>query len=78
MTNRWIAGVCGGISEYTGIPAVFIRLLWLALCVVIWVPLPFLVGILLYFIAWLLIPATPRRKATPYPDAIDVEFEVKE
>lgn len=78
QTDRWIAGVCGGIAAYAGIPAIFIRLLWIAVCIIIWVPVPFLVGILLYFLAWLLIPAAPRRKAVSDPNAIDVEYEVTE
>ncbi len=48
--NRVIAGVCGGIADYLGIDAVWIRLAFVAL---------FLMegsGILLYLIAWLLIP----------------------
>ena len=49
-TNKKIGGVCGGIGEYFGIDPTIIRLIW------------FLaifcegVGLLAYFIAWLVIP----------------------
>jgi phage shock protein C len=77
-TNRWVAGVCGGIAEYTGIPAIFIRLLWLAIAALIWIPGPFIVGILLYILAWMFIPETPERKTPDSSRVIDVEYEVKE
>lgn len=50
-TERLIAGVCGGLAEYFDIDPVVIRLLW--------VLFTFMVGsgILLYIIAWILIPS---------------------
>lgn len=73
--NRWIAGVCGGIAEYTGIPAIFIRLLWVVLCIY---PIPIILGLLLYIAAWYFIPEEPNRKKVADKSAIDVEYEVKE
>jgi phage shock protein C len=32
--DRWIAGVCGGLSEYTGIDATVIRVM-LAICTIL-------------------------------------------
>lgn len=51
-SNRVIAGVCGGIGEYSGIDPVVIRLIWLLLTVFT----GFFPGILAYIIAWLIIP----------------------
>lgn len=51
--DRVIAGVCGGLGEYFEIDPVLIRLIWGAL---------FLLGgtgLLLYILAWILIPRRP-------------------
>jgi phage shock protein C len=52
--DKWIGGVCGGISTYTGIDANLIRLV---------VAVATLLGagslILAYLIAWVLMPAQP-------------------
>ena len=51
--NSMIAGVCGGIGEYFDIDPTFIRLLWIL----------FIFaggsGILVYIIAWIVIPQHP-------------------
>jgi len=52
--NKWIAGVCGGIAEYFNVDPLIIRIIWLVLV------LGYGVGILAYFIAWLLIPKNPN------------------
>lgn len=75
VQNRWIAGVCGGISEYTGVPAILIRLLWIALCIV---PVPVLVGGLLYALGWLVIPEGENRRPIRDPNTIDAEYEIRE
>ncbi|WP_439098980.1 PspC domain-containing protein [Corynebacterium heidelbergense] len=49
-TNRMIGGVCGGIAEYFGIPAVVVRVLVVAS---ILIPGP---QVLLYLGAWYLMP----------------------
>jgi len=49
--NRVIAGVCGGIGEYTNIDPVVIRLVWVILTLA---SMGF--GILAYLIAWMLMP----------------------
>ena len=56
-TNKKIGGVCGGIGEYFGIDPTIVRLIWFLYI--------FLegVGLLAYFIAWILIP---RRKHCRY------------
>ncbi len=52
-TNKIIAGVCGGIADYTNIDPTVIRLLWLLLSL-IWGA-----GIVAYIIAWIIIPEEP-------------------
>lgn len=49
-SDRLIAGVCGGIAEYLEIDPVLIRLIWAGIT--------FFVGsgLLLYILAWILIP----------------------
>lgn len=49
--NRIIAGICGGIGEYTGVDPVIIRLIWIVVTLI-----TLGVGILAYLIAWLVIP----------------------
>ena len=48
--NRMLGGVCGGIAEYFGIDPVLVRLLFLLLFFMGFV------GIIIYIVAWLLIP----------------------
>lgn len=50
-SDRWIAGVCGGLAEYTGIDATLIRVITLV---------AFILGAgslgLIYLIMWVLVP----------------------
>lgn len=75
--NRWVSGVCGGIAEYTGVPALLIRLLWVALSLVA-LPASFLIGTLFYIAACFLLPRTPARRTIDDPTVIDATFEVRE
>lgn len=52
--DRWIAGICGGLSDYTGIDATVIRLV-LVICTVLGAG-SLVIG---YLVAWLLIPRRP-------------------
>jgi len=52
-TNKIIAGVCGGIAEYSNIDPTIVRLLWLLLSL-IWGT-----GLVAYIIAWIIIPEEP-------------------
>jgi len=54
--DRILGGVCGGIGEYLGIDPVLIRLLW------VFAILAFGSGLLLYIIAWIIIPRNPKHK----------------
>ncbi len=54
--DRILGGVCGGIAEYLGVDPTIIRLLWIL------GTLFFGFGILLYIIAWIIIPRNPKHK----------------
>lgn len=54
--ERMIAGVAGGIAEYFEIDPAIVRLIWVLLALPGGVP-----GILLYLIAWLVIPPAPAQ-----------------
>ena len=53
MTNRKIAGVCGGLAEYFNVDATLVRLLWIG---VAFVPGVVVGAAIAYPVAWLLIP----------------------
>ena len=53
-SNKMIAGVCGGIAEYLKVDPTAVRVAWILLSV-----LPFIPGIILYVIAWMVIPKHP-------------------
>lgn len=48
--NRIIAGVCGGFAEYFGVDPTLVRLIWVL------ITLAWGAGLLLYIIAWLIMP----------------------
>jgi phage shock protein C len=54
-TGRMIAGVCAGIGEHLDIDPTVVRLIWAALTL-----LSLGTGILVYIIAWILIPESPQ------------------
>lgn len=54
-TNRMIAGVAGGVAEYAGVDATLVRLIWLVILLVAGS------GLLLYILAWIIIPNDPRQ-----------------
>ena len=49
MSNKMIGGVCSGFAEYLGLDVTLMRLIWIGLA--FWG-----VGILLYPIAWMIMP----------------------
>ena len=49
--DRWIAGVCGGLAEYTGLDATLIRVVLLVATILGAGSL-----IVIYLVCWLLIP----------------------
>lgn len=49
-SDKWIAGVCGGLAEYFGISPTVVRLIFVASCLL---PGP---QFLVYALLWVLIP----------------------
>ena len=51
-TNKVLAGVCGGLSEFFNVDATLIRILWVVLALItIGFPM-----VILYVIAWAIMP----------------------
>jgi len=50
QTNRMIGGVCGGLGEYLGIDATFVRLFFVLLA------FGEGAGVLIYFVLWMILP----------------------
>ena len=50
-TNRWIAGVCGGLGEYFGVDATVVRLIFIV------ASLAFGFGLIPYIVLWVVMPA---------------------
>ena len=53
VSNKKLAGVCGGLAEYLDVDATVVRLIWVALSVV---PGGFVGGAVAYALAWIIIP----------------------
>lgn len=51
-TDRWIAGICGGIGEYLEIDPNVIRVIW----VIVTVLSGFFPGIIIYILLWIILP----------------------
>lgn len=58
-TDRWLAGICGGIGLYLGLDPTIIRVLFVLFGLVIGG------GILLYLLLWIVIPLQPESSAEP-------------
>ncbi|PLV56184.1 PspC domain-containing protein [Thermotoga sp. SG1] len=56
--NRIIAGVCGGIAEYFGVDPTLVRLIWVL------ITLAWGAGLLLYIVAWLIMPEEEGEEET--------------
>lgn len=54
--DKKIAGVCGGLAEYLNVDSTIIRLIWLA-CILLCG-----FGLLLYAIAWIVMPDEPEKQ----------------
>ena len=57
-TDKIVAGVCGGMGEYFNIDPVWIRIIFVLLTILDGI------GLLIYIIAWVLMPLNPNQKAT--------------
>ncbi len=53
-SDKKLAGVCGGLSQYLNIDSTVVRLVWLACCLFGGA------GLLLYAIAWIVMPEEPN------------------
>lgn len=53
ITDRRIAGVCGGVAAYIGVDSLLVRILWVASCFVGFI------GGFAYIAAWIIIPEAP-------------------
>jgi phage shock protein C len=54
-TDRWLAGVAGGLGEYFDVDPTLIRLVWVVLLIPGGLP-----GLLPYLICWIVIPREPE------------------
>jgi phage shock protein PspC (stress-responsive transcriptional regulator) len=55
-TDAKIAGVCGGLAEYFAVDPTPLRVLWIVLSIL---PGAFIGGLVVYLVAWMLIPKAP-------------------
>jgi len=55
VTDKKIAGVCGGLAEYFEVDSTVVRLIFIALLLLGVGP-----ALLLYLIMWLVVPEEPR------------------
>jgi len=60
--HKMLGGVCGGIAEYLGADPTIVRVAWIVLSL-----FPLIPGILVYIIAWIIIPKEP---AVESPSAV--------
>jgi phage shock protein PspC (stress-responsive transcriptional regulator) len=62
IDDRWIGGVCGGLADYTGVDAGLIRLV---------VAVATILGagslIVIYVVAWIIMPKAEWRPTPPAP-----------
>lgn len=52
MSDKYIAGVCGGVAKYLGIDATVVRVIFVLLALAGIFP-----GLLAYIIGWIIMPA---------------------
>lgn len=55
-SNRWIAGICGGLGEFFGISSFWFRLLFIILLLPGGLP-----GLIPYLLLWIIVPLEPRQ-----------------
>ena len=62
-TDRWIAGVCGGIGEYLEIDPNIIRVIWAIVTAIT----GFLPGIAVYILLWIILPESGMARPVEAP-----------
>jgi phage shock protein PspC (stress-responsive transcriptional regulator) len=60
-TDRQIAGICGGMAEYFQVDATLVRLLWVVGAIFCGAVIG---GIIVYLLAWIIIPKAPDTVTT--------------
>ncbi len=55
-SNRWVAGICGGLGEFFGLSSFWFRLLFIILLLPGGLP-----GLVPYLLLWLIVPLEPRQ-----------------
>lgn len=55
-SNRWVAGICGGLGEFFGLSSFWFRLLFVILLLPGGLP-----GLVLYLLLWIIVPLEPRQ-----------------
>lgn len=63
VTDRKIAGVCGGVADYLEMDSSVVRIIWVLLAIF---PIP-LSAVLGYLVAWMVMPEAPVMVAPPMP-----------
>ena len=65
QSDRWLAGVCGGLGVYLGIDPTILRVLFVLLTVFVGG------GILVYILLWIFIPQEPTGTEAPPEESAD-------
>lgn len=55
-SNRWVAGICGGLGEFFGLSSFWFRLLFVILLLPGGLP-----GLVPYLLLWIIVPLEPRQ-----------------
>jgi phage shock protein PspC (stress-responsive transcriptional regulator) len=65
ITDRKVAGVCGGLAEYFAVDSTAIRLIWVILSIFCGAVIG---GVIAYLVAWIIVPPAPEMTlSTPAP-----------
>jgi phage shock protein PspC (stress-responsive transcriptional regulator) len=64
VTDRKIAGVCGGLAEYFGVDSTLVRIAAVVLAIY---PGAVICGVLVYLLAWFVMPSAPSARLEPSP-----------
>lgn len=69
ITDKKIAGVCGGLAEYFGVDATPLRLLWVIVSILCGAGV---IGLIAYIVAWIIIPRAAEPDLTTIVSASPV------
>jgi len=64
VTDRRVAGVCGGIAEYLEVDSTVVRVAWAILTLI---PGCIVLGVFAYMVAWFIIPTKSTPEVVPAP-----------